>query len=604
MLAVLALGLGLGLGLGLRTSVDNDLKLAALPFPGTPAALSTTQIKLLGLRDGDVGDLKVEGSESGQHDGSIISLTDDRGLAFVPDEPFSPGETVTVSVRLASGEAAEALGTEGAKRVAYTFDVAVIPQAAPSSSEETDSDAADSDAENSEQADQTYDGPTQSFVSAPDLTPPVVNVSTSAPASSSGHIFVDSQFAPQFGPMILDSSGNVVWFEPLSGTDWALDVRAQEYEGNPVLTYWRGQLDRGHGSGVGVIVDQSYKTVATVEAGEGYRADGHEFLLTPHGTAWMTIYQSKLVDLTSVGGPSAGPVLDCIVQEVDVKTGQVLWEWQALGHVPLSASYSSVPDDGADWDYFHINSIQETADGDVLVSARNTLAVYLISRKTGAILWQLGGRGGSIKMGPGVQFEWQHDARLLPDGTLTVFDNASSPQQKEESRGLVIAIDVPAQTSTLLESYTHSPPLLANSQGNMQSLQGGNWFVGWGDQGQFTEFAPDGTMVFDAAFAKPAQTYRAFKAAWEGHPTQPPSVAVTSASTGDLTVYASWNGATEVASWQVLAGDSPDDLSLVASAVPSGFETSVPVSTALQYIAVRAVDTAGETLGTSTAVRR
>jgi Arylsulfotransferase (ASST) len=597
-MVVLALGLGLGLGLGLRSSAGSEPQLAALPFPGTPDVSLTAQIKFLGLAPSDIGNLEVEGSESGPHDGNIVALVDDRGVAFAPGKPFWEGETVTVSVQLASKKAAETLSSNGAKKVVFTFDVAVIPQAAASSTESTSSDATQSET----QTPQTNTGPTQSFVSAPDLTPPVVNVSTPDADTSSSCIFVDSQFAAQFGPMILDSSGNLVWFEPLSGSDWALDVRVQEYEGRPVLTWWQGELSKGHGSGVGVIVDQSYEIVTTVEAGEGYSADGHEFLLTSHGTAWMTIYQSTQADLSSVGGPSAGPLLDCIVQEVDVKTGQVLWEWHALGHVPLSASYSSVPDDGSDWDFFHINSLQETADGNLLVSARNTWAVYLISRKTGAILWQLGGKGGSITLGPGVQFEWQHDARLLPDGTLTVFDNASSPEQKEQSRGLNISIDVPAQSSTVRASCTHTPPLLANSQGNMQQLAGGNWFVGWGDQGQFTEFAPDGTMLFDASFAKPAQTYRAYRADWEGHPTQPPSVAVTSASTGDATVYASWNGATGVESWQVLAGNTPDDLSVVASAASVGFETSISVSTAMPYIAVRALDSAGQELGTSTAV--
>jgi hypothetical protein len=228
----------------------------------------------------------------------------------------------------------------------------------------------------------------------------------------------------------------------------------------------------------------------------------------------------------------------------------------------------------------------------------------MINRKTGAIMWQLGGKGGTITLGPGVQFEWQHDARIMPDGTFTLFDNGSSPPEEKQSRGLHISVDVASQASKLLSSYIRTPPWLSGSQGNMQTLPNGNLLVNWGDKGCFTEFTPDGKMIFDATLPNPVQSYRAFRSAWEGHPTQPPALAVTDSGEGALTVYASWNGATGIASWQLLAGSGADSLTSVVSVASTGFETAIPATTSLPYLAVRALDAKGQTLGTSAAVQR
>jgi hypothetical protein len=457
--------------------------LAVLPFPGTPDASPASQISLLGVTPADIKSLTVKGSRSGTHEGTLTAIADDGGSAFVAAKPFSDGETVTVSAQLASKQAADALGSGGRTKLSFAFTVAVAPAAA-TTTPTTASSAATAPSTSTPAAAATSPNvaATQSFHSAPDLKPPVMKVSTPDSDLSSGYVFVDSQFAPQNGPMILDPSGNVVWFDPLANNDWAMDVRVQSYKGKPVLTWWQGQVSAaGHGAGKGMIVDTSYQPVATVAAGEGYAADVHEFHLTSRGTAYMTVYQPAQVDLTSIGGAVDATVLDGIVQEVDIKTGQVLWEWHALGHVPLSASFVGKPSPGVPYDFFHINSIEETPDGNLLVSARNTWAIYMISRKTGAILWQLGGRGGSITLGPGVQFEWQHDARLMPDGTITLFDNASSPPEEKQSRALHISVDVASQTSRLLSSFAHAPGLLAGSQGNAQTLASGDLFVGWGD---------------------------------------------------------------------------------------------------------------------------
>ena len=136
----------------------------------------------------------------------------------------------------------------------------------------------------------------------------------------------------------------------------------------------------GTGSGQDVIDNDSYRMVATVHAGEGYQADLHEFQITPQGTALITIDEPTRADLSSVRGPKDGVVLDSIIEEMDSpKKGRVLWEWHALGHVPLSASEAGKPAAGNQYDYFHVNSIQQLPDGNLIVSARNTWGVYEIN---------------------------------------------------------------------------------------------------------------------------------------------------------------------------------------------------------------------------------
>ena len=526
----------------------------------------------------------------------MSALPDGGGTVFVPGTPFQAGEIVTVNATFDSAAAGTATGSPGKKQVKFTFTVATPPPSSPSST--TTSTTLATTATTLPAPPQ----PTQSFRSQPDLHPPTVTVSKADTSPNSGYMFIDAQIATQNGPMIVDGQGNLVWFKPLPAGDYALDVRVQSYQGSPVLTWWQGQLAAsGHGSGDGIIVNGAYQTVATVRAGEGYMADAHEFLITSHDTALVTIYQAVQTDLTSIGGSKDATVYDGIIQEVDIKTGAILWEWHALGHVPVTASEAGKPTAGTPYDFFHINSIEEEADGNLLVSARNTWTVYKINRATGAIMWQLGGKNSSFQMGPGTQFEWQHDARLQPDGTYTLFDNASSPKEESQSRALRLKLDMQTMSATLVTSYTRTPPLLAGSQGNMQVLPSGNVVVNWGDQGDFSEFTSSGQMIFDAKLPGNVQSYRAFRNDWVGQPTDPPSVAVSGTS-GDLTVYASWNGATKVASWQVLGGSTPTQLSPVAEAPAKGFETSIAASTSLPYVAVRALDSSGQVLGTSAAV--
>jgi hypothetical protein len=455
------------------------------------------------------------------------------------------------------------------------------------------------------------------FVTRPDLTPPAITVSYhSRPAASDPPYFILSPSGyPRKGPgqpglMILDRSGGLVWYSPNSGSGAdkgmaRIDLQVQTYRGQPVLTWWEGRVGPGVGYGKAVIADSSYRTIATVSGGDGMSVDLHEFVISPQDTALVTAVRPRPANLSALGGKASGTVLDGSVLEVDIASGAVLFEWSSLDHVPVTDTYAAFSGGTAKapFDYFHINSIAVAPDGNLIVSARNTCAVYKIARPGGQLLWQLGGKRSSFQMGPGTRFWWQHHAR--PHGTqrLSVFDDAASPQREPQSRAILLDLDTTAMRATLSRSYTHPARLLAANQGSVQLLVDGRVLVGWGNLPYFTEFAENGTLIVDGQFPIGDQSYRAFTAGWTGHPTGKPTVVARVNPAGGSVVYASWNGATELSSWTVLAGGTATGLRDVGSQWRSGFETMITVNTRGPYFAVTAHDATGHVLGQSDTVK-
>jgi hypothetical protein len=308
-----------------------------------------------------------------------------------------------------------------------------------------------------------------------------------AQGTAPGYILVAlKEGAGEHGPMIVDDQGQLVWYSKYRS---ARDFKVQRYRGRPVLTWWEGWVVAGHGVGEYVIFDDSYREIARVRAGNGYQGDLHEFLITPQDTALLTAYNPVPADLSAVGGPHYGAAWDGIVQEVDIETGRVLFEWHSLEHVGIEESYVRPPSDPAyPHDYFHINSIAVDHDGDLLVSARNTWSVYKVDRKSGKVLWRLGGKKSSFQMGYGTWTAFQHDAHRHQDGTITIFDNGAHPQGHYQSRAILVELDEDKMNATLVRAYTSPQKPLATSQGNAQLLPDGNVFVGWGSEPYISEF--------------------------------------------------------------------------------------------------------------------
>jgi hypothetical protein len=440
------------------------------------------------------------------------------------------------------------------------------------------------------------DGFTHTFYSDRSIHPPIVWLSGRDPdPRASGDIFLDAHRTIQSGPMILGPDGQLIWFDPVPDGKSAYNLAVQSYDGQTVLT-----MDQG---GTDVILNHSYQTVASVLAGNGYTTGVHEFELTPQGTALITAYAFVPANLSSIGGPKHGILTDDAIQEIDISTGQVLWQWSAAAHVSPGASYAGKPGSGS-YDFFHLDSVQQLPNGNLLISARHTWAIYEIDKQTGKIIWTLGGKHSSFKMGPGTSFKWQHDARLQPDGTLTVFDDGAGLQASEQqSRALRIRLNYQTHTATLVHAYTHNPPVLAYSQGNEQLLADGNTFVGYGSKPYAAEFGRTGRQLFTIRFDPPVESYRAYRFQWLGQPASPPSVAAAPTRQGTR-VYASWNGATDVAFWRILAGPTTAALNPGEQFRKTSFETEMWMRSKQPYFAVQALGGDGQVLATSSTVRR
>jgi hypothetical protein len=442
----------------------------------------------------------------------------------------------------------------------------------------------------------------RTFRSRPDLSPPAIEIHERARGSAPGYIFIAAKKgAGQDGPMIVDDLGRPVWF---SKDRYATDFKVQRYRGEPVLTWWQGEIVAGHGEGEYVIFDDSYREITRVQAGNGYRGDLHEFSITQQDTALLTLYVQTQADLSPIGGPKDGMVWEGIAQELDLETEEVLFEWRSLEHVGVEESYREPPQEPTTpLDYFHINSIDIDFDGNWLISAKGTSAVYKVDRQSGEILWRLGGKESDFQMGEGTRTVSQHDARRQQDGTITIFDNGAPPQVHEQSRTIAVSLDMDEMSAALVREYTHPQKLIATSQGNAQVLPNGNVFVGWGSSPFFSEYTKDGKLHFDAEFPGSAQSYRAFRFPWKGDPVEEPAVAVDTGPDDRVTLFASWNGATEVESWEALAGPGPDQLEPVGTSPRHGFETTLTMRTAGPYVAVRAKSAAGQVLGTTRAIK-
>jgi hypothetical protein len=432
-----------------------------------------------------------------------------------------------------------------------------------------------------------------------DLRIPALTVTRRAPGASQEPIFIAPYNAPdeaQAGAVITDAAGEPIWENPVAHRV-TTNFRVQSYRGSPVLTWWEGSIELGHGVGEYVIADTSYRTVRRVQAKRGLRGDLHEFVITPRGTALFTTYLVTSADLTSVGGARHGSIQDAIFQEIDLASGRLLMEWHSLDHVLLEESYAPLSED---WDFFHINSVDLDTDGNLLVSARSMHTVYKVAR-SGEILWRLGGKRGNFEMGPGTAFAWQHDARRQPGGRLSLFDNGATPAVEPLSRALILDVDERAMRARLVHQYTH-PKVLSGSQGSVQLLADGNVFVGWGETPRVSEFRRTGELVFDAVLGDQYECYRAFRLPWRAVPAERPAVAIAGPE-HDRAVYASWNGATDVHSWQLLAGTDERRLRAVARVRASGFETALPaVRRVGPLLAVQALDRNGAPLGRSDAI--
>jgi hypothetical protein len=459
-----------------------------------------------------------------------------------------------------------------------------------------------------------------SFASAPALHPMRLRVTYSRPPGiSPGYVFLDP-FASgpmptvgQAGALIVDGRGDPVWFHPAPAGQQIVDFRTQRLHGHPVLVWWQGTIavpPKFTNLPAGApepgaryyIYNQHYRLIRTITARNGFTADLHELLLTPQGDALFIAAKTVTANLTRYGGSADGQLEDSAIQEINLRTGKLVFSWDMLDHVPLSEAQVAVPKRGV-WDPYHMNSLQLLGHGRILFSARNTWAVYEISMHTGRIIWQLGGRGETITPAPNARFYWQHDARLHPGGQLSVFDdgccNLPGGRPEQHAHGLILKLNFNTHRATVVHAYFHRPQLYVPSQGNVQELGASRVFIGWGQLPYYSEYTRSGRLLYDVRMPGDNESYRAFLDRWVGIPYYPPALAVRQLR-GAKAIYASWNGSTQVAAWRLLGGSNPRHLQvLVARRARTGFQTELRVRTPDRYFKVQALNAAGRVLRAS-----
>ncbi len=333
------------------------------------------------------------------------------------------------------------------------------------------------------------------------------------------------------------------------------------------------------------------------------------------------------IDLSSFGGPGEGWIIDSLFQEVDIETGELLFQWRASDHVPiddtmlvLNGNGARTPEDALD--YFHINSVDKDGEGNYIISGRHTHSVICISAE-GNTRWVLGGRGNmfrDLSGGRTTDFSWQHQARVVGNNTLlSIFDNGMSEERDhvaKYSRAMVVELDMDSMTTSLVREFAdprHSR--LAKSQGSAQALEhSGNMLVGYGFLPIFTEFGEDGEVLCDVHIAPRiisklgmVTSYRVFKSTtWVGRPIQPPNVFLRP-SEGKL--YVSWHGATEIDRWALEGADwegvKRGDYARIFDKKKDAFEVSFTIrKNMLPYLRVIALDKNNEVLGRTEVISR
>ncbi len=529
----------------------------------------------------------VQGTQSGVHDGQVILADDQQTVIFKPSLSFTPGERVKVSV--------DGLNVDSKLNfspISYTFTVATNQKPGGVGAATTPPKNAPASA-------------FPNYLTAPQDIPHYTVAKTS-PDNGEGDIFVAPipWTAASTGSylLILDGQGNLIYYQSMANQFNGYDFKVLP---NGDLSFF-SQKDS-----VFYVMDAHYQIIKKIQAGNGYATDLHDLLLLPNGNVILMAYDAETIDMSKVvsGGNSNATVTGLIVQELD-SSDNVIFQWRSWDFFAFTDSTSSLTDPTID--LVHGNGLALAGDGNLLVSSRDLSEITKIDLQTGAVMWRLGGKANQFQFVNDQPFAYQHNIGVLPNGDITIFDNHGTQESPAPSRGVEYKVDEVNKTVTKMWEFQDTPPIFATFMGDTQRMVNGNTFLDWGAPFtgtgyQFvniTEVDPQNQVIFQLAFDQPYVSYRAFRAPWLGSPLTRPDLAFKTDGNGLLLGY-SWNGATEVASWKVYGGSSPDSLSLIDQKAKAGFETQTQLASLQKsecYFQAAAIDKNGNEMARSAVV--
>lgn len=370
---------------------------------------------------------------------------------------------------------------------------------------------------------------TQAQAPLPPLVQPyTVNV---AGATNQGYIFTNTLDMSNFmssrptSLLIMDQNGELVFYMPLALTDQAPFQRV--FGGNFEL-HVDGRMsftDELNATPAFIyLMDSTFEITDTLTCTPQFDLDGHDFEISSDGHYHILATEERIMDasaLTSELGPQGDTncvVTGHVIQEFDENMNFV-GEWKSLDHFALTDVYDEYyflePDQLR---HTHINSLQVDHEGNYIISCRPLHEITRINRQTGDIMWRLGGKNNEFTIiGDTTPFTAQHDAELLPDGRLLLFDNATFSFPHRVARQLVYQIDDVNMTATLVSSVVHPGDIYSGFMGSVQQFDSGNDLVCWGggynynDGQSFQEFDAAGNSVMDVDFEFGIAPYRATK---------------------------------------------------------------------------------------------
>ncbi len=283
---------------------------------------------------------------------------------------------------------------------------------------------------------------------------------------------------------------------------------------NGLSTY----LDIDAGAFIGI---DSNWNIADTFAAINYATDQHELRVFPDGSYALLGDSYTNVDMLQYipDGYDSALVIGDVIQTFD-PDGNLIFQWRGIDHYDVADSkYEDLT--ATEIDFEHANSLDFDSSGNILLSNRHLCEISDINGVTGDFIWRLGGAHNQFTLvGDSMWFSFQHDARWIPSGNLTIFDNSNydtitsgNGTWIQKSRAVEYTLDTAAKTATLVWQYHHTPETFSDAMGSVERLPNGNTFIGWGDDDSIsmTEIRPDKTTAFEMDMGSNNVSYRAVK---------------------------------------------------------------------------------------------
>ncbi|GAB7337073.1 hypothetical protein MBLNU457_g2478t1 [Dothideomycetes sp. NU457] len=418
---------------------------------------------------------------------------------------------------------------------------------------------------------------------------------------------------------IVDGHGQLVWMADRWGH--IRDTRVHEYRGQDYITFWNAAMNTTFEDGTYYMLDSSYETAYKIHPyGNVTGTDPYGFDIFGE-SAVMTVRRPAHADLSSIGGPKNASIFDSLVQEIDIATGKLVFQWSALQYFSPRESlerYRSRQDSSKD--IFHINSIDKDDQGNYIILFRYLHAIVCVN-PDGDVLWTLGGKRNSfydLSNGKATRITTEHRAKWQPGNVIKLLETDVPDRRASHAahhQGVRIALDPGSITAILLQESANSSATLTHAQHPSRPTSTGDALAGSSKHSTPYTESSSGNIICDAALGvyetDKQNSYRKFKGKWTGRPKRRPDVAIRNGFS-DMNVYVSWNGATDVRHWRVeAAGDRPgetivdlqhrghDSFAPLVTVPRAGFETRIQTKTSERYVRVVGLDDKHVPLGSS-----